>query len=111
MKKALITTSAVLLTASVSYAQGPGMTGWGYGPGMMGWGYGMGWFGTILMAVFWIAILVGLVFLIRWVVVSTKPEAREAKPEDSAMEILKKRYARGEIDKQEFEEKKKALEA
>ena len=32
--------------------------GQGMGPGMMGWGYGMGWFGMILMALFWIAVIV-----------------------------------------------------
>ena len=78
------------------------------GPGMMGWGYGMGWIGMILMAVFWIAVIVGIVFLIRWLMVSTGSGFR-GKAEESALEILKKRYARGEIKKEEFEEKKKDL--
>jgi putative membrane protein len=86
--------------------------GWGMGPGMMGgygMGYGMGWFGFIMMAVFWIAVIVGIIFLIRWLAVSTRARGREARPEDSALEILKRRYARGEIGKEEFEEKKKDL--
>jgi putative membrane protein len=66
---------------------------WGHGPGMMD-GYGMGWLGSIIM----------VVFLIRWLALSTKGGS-----EDSALEILKKRYARGEIDKKEFEQKKKDL--
>ena len=78
------------------------------GPGM-GWGYGMGWFWTILMAAFWIAVIVGIVFLIRWLVISTIAGGRAARSEDSPLEILKRRYARGEIDKQEFEEKKRDL--
>ena len=78
------------------------------GPGM-GWGYGMGWFWTILMAAFWIVVIVGIVFLIRWLVISTIAGGRAARSEDSPLEILKRRYARGEIDKQEFEEKKKDL--
>jgi len=69
----------------------------------------MGWFGMIIMAAFWIAVVVGIVFLIRWLVLSTRAEGHKAYPEDSALEILKKRYARGEIDKEEFEEKKKDL--
>lgn len=81
---------------------------WGHGPGMMGWGM-MGWFGPILMVVFWIAIIVGIIFLIRWLVVSTRGGVSGARLEESPLEILKRRYARGEIDKGEFEEKKKDL--
>jgi putative membrane protein len=86
-------------------AQGRGY-GWRMGPGMMGWGYGMGWFGMILMGLFWIAIIVGIIFLIRWFFVSAGTKNYRADSEDSALEILKKRYARGEINKEEFEQKK-----
>jgi putative membrane protein len=83
--------------------------GWGMGPGMMGWGYGMGWFGMILMALFWIAVIVGIIFLIRWLFVSTGAKGHGVTSEDSPLEILKRRYARGEINKEEFEQKKKDL--
>jgi putative membrane protein len=89
-------------------AQGRGY-GWGPGPGMMGWGYGMGWFGMILMGLFWIAIIVGIIFLIRWLFVSTGTKSYRAASEDSPLDILKKRYARGEINKEEFEQKRKDL--
>ncbi len=79
----------------------------GMGPGMMG--YGMGWIGMIFMAAFWIAVIVGIAFLIRWSVISTGSVGNRGKAEESALEILKKRYARGEIKKEEFEEKKKDL--
>jgi putative membrane protein len=58
------------------------------------------------MWVFWIAVLVGLFFLVKWIV-QQKPG--DQKPEENALEVLKKRYARGEIDKEEFEQKKKDL--
>jgi putative membrane protein len=82
---------------------------WGMGPGMMGGGYGMGWFGGIIMIAFWIAVIMGIVFLIRWLVISTRTSGQRTYHEDSALEILKRRYARGEINKEEFEEKKRDL--
>jgi putative membrane protein len=83
--------------------------GWGHGPGMMGRGFGMGWLGLIMMAVFWVVVIVAIIFLIRWLSVSSSSKWHTLKPEESALEILKKRYARGEINKEEFEEKKKDL--
>jgi len=82
---------------------------WMMGPGMMEGGYGMGWIWTIIMFGFWIAVIVGVIFLIRWLAITTRTGGQSARPEDSALEILKRRYARGEINKEEFEEKKKDL--
>jgi putative membrane protein len=106
MKKILmISIMILLLTAVYGYTQmGPGMMG----PGMMNWGYGMGWGWMIIMAVFWISVIVGIIFLIRWVVLSANKD-RGLKHEETALDILKKRYAKGEINKDEFEEKKKDL--
>lgn len=72
----------------------------------MHWGYdwGMGWFWWIFMVVFWILVILGIVYLVR-LAIGTKGEGRE----ETAIEILKKRYAKGEISKEEFEEKKKEL--
>ena len=89
-------------------AQGPGY-GWGMHHGPMGWGYGMPWFGHIISLVFWIGLIVAIFFLIRWLFVSTRSKSTEITSGDSALEILKTRYAKGEIDKEEFEEKKKDL--
>lgn len=87
--------------------------GGGYGPGgMMGGGwYGMGWFGGIFMIIFWILIIVGIVVLIKWVSTMSKgtPVQGGGQQEDSAIEILRRRYAKGDITKEEFEEKKKDL--
>ncbi|GAB4535834.1 MAG: hypothetical protein Fur0020_03430 [Thermodesulfovibrionia bacterium] len=69
---------------------------------MNGWGYG---FGGIFMILFWVLVIVGIVYLVKLIVGGTKTEERR----EDAIEILKKRYARGEISKEEFEEKKKDL--
>ncbi len=61
-------------------------------------------FGMLFMAVFWVALIVGGVLLVKWFM-----GQGGASREDSALEILKKRYARGEINKQEFEERKRDL--
>ncbi len=68
-----------------------------------GWMPMMG-FGMLFMALFWVALIVGGVLLVKWLM---GPGAIGR--EDSALEILKKRYARGEINKQEFEERKRDL--
>lgn len=61
-------------------------------------------FGMLFMALFWVALIVGSVLLAKWFM-GQGGVARG----DSALEILKKRYARGEINKQEYEERKSDL--
>ena len=78
------------------------------GPGMMNWGYGGGWFMGIFNIVFWVVLIVAIVYFIKWLSASSKHGGYE-KRGDSALEILRERYAKGEIDKDEFEEKMKAL--
>ncbi len=63
------------------------------------WGIGM----MLMMLLFWALIIVGLIVGIRWLIRGNKSTS------DSALGILRERYARGEINKDEFEEKKKAL--
>ncbi|OGO16556.1 MAG: hypothetical protein A2Z02_06765 [Chloroflexi bacterium RBG_16_48_7] len=72
---------------------------WPYMMGSFGWG----WIMPVLMIVFWGLIIWGVVVLVRNTV------SHEAKYTDSALETLKLRYARGEVAKAEFEEKKKDL--
>ncbi len=98
----------LFLPTTEAIAQGGRYDDWHMGPGMMG-GWGMGWFGGIFMIVFWILILVGLVFLIKWLIQSTNRGQSAGSTGNRAHEILKERYARGEIDKSEFEEMKKDL--
>ena len=80
------------------------------GPGMMwGWGHPMRWLWMVMMGVFWVALIIAVIFLIRWLLLSKGGRGSEVLREESPLEILKKRYARGEIDQQEFVEKKKDL--
>ncbi len=89
-------------------AQQRGYDGWGMGPGMMG-NWGMGWFGGIFMMIFWVLILVGLGFFIKWLIQSTSRSQTGGGSDNRTLEILKERYARGEIDNTEFEAKRKDL--
>ncbi len=78
-------------------------------PWMWSWSYHMGFFSMIMMAVFWVIVIIGIIFLIRWLAASASHKGRDAGSQDSALEILKIRYAKGEINKEEFEQKKKDL--
>ncbi len=84
----------------------------------MMWGYDFGW-GWLLMSfgmVLWIALLVVLVWaVIRWLTTKTTvaPLQESVTPMGgpSALEILRQRYARGEIDTATFEQMRAQLEA
>ena len=86
-------------------------SGYEFGSGMMGgFGHGMGIFPFIMMIAFWGLIAVGIIYAIRWLAASTNTAKSASSGGETALDILKKRYARGEIDKVEFEEKQKVLE-
>ena len=104
LAKILMTTLALitLFISDPALAQYGNNQGWQMGPGMMG-GWGMGWFGGTIMIIFWILILVALVLFIKWLVQNTGRNHAGLDRGNRALEILKERYARGEIDKVEFE--------
>ncbi|PKH02126.1 electron transporter RnfE [Psychromonas sp. MB-3u-54] len=68
---------------------------------MMGWGGGIG------MIAFWIILIIVFVLLVK---LYTSQSSVTMEKEESPIEIIKKRYASGKIDKEEFEQKKKDLE-
>ena len=74
---------------------------WGWG---VGWGMGFGW---LFMILFWGLVLVGTVALVRWL--SDQSSSSAAPRGKTALEILQERYARGEIQKEEYDQKKRDL--
>jgi putative membrane protein len=85
------------------------------------WGMHMMWgswgIGMILMMLWWwwwwVVLIAGIVMLLRWLVTTRHPgRATDVTHHaDTALDILKKRYARGEITKQEFEAMRQDLQA
>ena len=73
------------------------------------WGEGWGLFGVMHM-LWWLLILLAVIALLRWVFVA-RPIGAPDLEGDRALAILRERYARGEIDKTEFEERKRSLRA
>ncbi len=100
--------SAAMLMPGSALAQ-PGEGYQGYGPHMM-WGGGWaGWiFGPVMMLLVLVGIVVAVVFVARSVGRSTHGGPGTA-PGQDPIDILKERFARGEIDKDEYEERRRVL--
>ena len=94
--------AALLLPAFFTGCLGDPGPGWGWGPMMHGG------FGGMSM---WIVFLLVLGALLYFLVQAQKTKRQgPAPPEEGPLEILKRRYAKGEITKDEFERMKKDLE-
>jgi putative membrane protein len=94
---------------------GSGMMGYGWGRGMMG-DYGTRGFGMMFPfwclagPLFWILVVGGIV----WLVVTQLQKgggATGGSPRETPLDILKARYAKGELTKEQFEEMKKDIGA
>jgi putative membrane protein len=74
------------------------------GFGGMGWGWiGLG---VVHMLLFWILVILGIVLLVRLLAGTAPPPANGGR----ALEILKERYARGELTREQYEQMKKELQ-
>lgn len=73
---------------------------WNFMDGWDGWGAGWHFFG-LMHVLWWVLVVFVLVYVIRGL--------RRGGPEDRAQSILRERYARGEIDRAEFDERMKVL--
>ncbi len=79
---------------------------WHYG---WEWGWGHMIFGSLMMILFWGGLILLIVLAARWLGGRLSRDAGPAAPRTSALDILEERFARGEIDKEEFEERKRLL--
>ncbi len=96
MKKLILFFLPILMSVSCYYPRGRHMMDWDH----MYDGYG----GVIM----WIILLVLLGFVVYFLMSGKKFVKRDE--EDTPLEILKKRYAKGDISKQEYEKMRKDLE-
>jgi len=73
------------------------------------WGWGHMIFGSLMMILFWGGVILAIILAVRWIgggfYHGSSPSAERKTPH----EILEERFARGEIDKEEFEEQKRLL--
>ncbi|MBA7531013.1 hypothetical protein ES705_23224 [subsurface metagenome] len=102
MKKLFLLLATILSFSGRVFANGHYGGHMGYGGHMMNYG-----FGGIFM---WIIFLIVIGVAIYLVVQATKSKGPESPYRETPMEILKKRYAKGEITKEEFDKMKKDLE-
>lgn len=101
MEKAILMTVGTLLIHSQAFAQEDG-----YGPMDGGWHMMHYGYGGLFM---WILLIVGIILVVLLATQLSKGTSNRQKPQDSALDILKKRYAQGEINKEEYERMKQDL--
>lgn len=104
-----ILVGAIIAGLLLSLLIAGGMMSWGMmGPGMMGWGgYNLSpWWG-IAMMVFWVLIVGGVTLLAVWLLRQDRSTAGSSR----ALDLLKERYARGEITREQYEQMRRDLEA
>ncbi|MEX2647916.1 MAG: SHOCT domain-containing protein [Alphaproteobacteria bacterium] len=114
-RKLFAVISAVGLLATTGLSAFPAAAQqWSYGPYMMSdMMSGQGWWGMILgpfMMIALLAIVIAVVvLLVRWLGGAQHHQVPHLPPGKTALDILRDRFARGEIDKQEFEDRRRVL--
>ncbi len=82
---------------------------YGAHPNIGPWGWGGMIFGPIMIIVFIAVAVVVVVLLVRWLGGSGHGGALHSPPGKTPLDILKERLAKGEIDNEEFEERRRVL--
>ena len=73
------------------------------GHGALGFGYGGGFLMPFIMIALWALLMIGVVYIFRLMTSSSKLNSLKVVPKASPVEVLKVRYARGELSKEEYE--------
>ena len=68
------------------------------------WGMGFGW---IFMILFWGLLILAIAALAKWLM--QQPPGGASSRDKTPLQILQERYARGEIDREEYEQKRQDL--
>ena len=80
------------------------MGGFGFGAGMFG-------IGALIMIAFWVLVIGGVVWLVATLARGSGAAGAPSAAGQTPLDVLKARYAKGEITKEQFEEMKRALGA
>lgn len=106
IEKFAAATTVLALLPSTAWAQFPATADClAYGPHMMGWrgGGGTMLFGPVLLIVLLALVVTAVVLTVR------RGRAADNPPRQTPLDILRERFARSEIDKDEFEERRRVL--
>ncbi len=98
--------AATTLMPLTAQAQTYDRSGWGHG---WDWGWGHMLSGGLMMILFWGGIILVIVFAVRALGGGSSHSTSPATSRNKALDIVQERFARGEIDKDEFEERKRLL--
>ncbi len=105
LKVAMISVFATLASLPAFAQADVGRTGYWHDS----WGWGHMMFGGFMMIAFWGTIIVLIILAVRWLGSGSAQGRAGSASGRTALDILEERFARGEIDKAEFEERKRSL--
>ena len=112
MSKYISATLLLALAVSAGTARANPAGSWGDDFGHMMWGGGFGMVGGLMMLLFWGAIIALIVLVVRGVFAGSDSGAQSGSKSGSKSDpadILRERYAKGEIDDEEYERRKAKL--